>query len=137
MIELDELIITSQTDDRTWTDTINRTPSDGDVDYYGARHLYYGIPPNISEKNITGLLFLDRVHRNELVFLFPKRGKYIADSSLVTGDMVTHEIFGERVRKCIIPIDIGGNHHYRQTVLDIESNEWIFDKVIYKYRELF
>ena len=79
----------------------------------------------------------DWVHRNELVYLFPNRGKYIADSSLVTGDMVTHEIFGERVRKCIMPIDIGGNHHYRQTVVDIESNEWILDNVTYKYPELF
>ena len=62
------------------------------------------------KNNNTEPLCLERIHRNELVYLFPNRGKYVAVSSLVTD---------EGVRKCIMPIDIARNHHYRQTLLDI------------------
>jgi len=139
MVDVDELIVPRHPDDKTWTDMIKRAPCPADVTYYGGRHLLYRLPPNSSESNDTGLTILDRLHRNELIYVYPIRGKYMGDPGKIVGDMVTHSVSGPIIhsdKMCIMPVTVGGNHHYRRTPLKMKSNTWILDNITLKYSDL-
>ncbi|KAK2167945.1 hypothetical protein LSH36_22g10004 [Paralvinella palmiformis] len=139
MVDVDELIVPRHPEDRTWTEMIRRSGCDPDAAFYAGRHVLYNIPPNTTAVNKTSLEVLYKLYRNERVYQFPIRAKYIADTMLVKGDMVTHEIFSSkdnRDKRCVMTLDVGGNHHYRKRPLTIGSDVWVLDDITSKFADL-
>ena len=134
MVDLDELIVPRHPDDKTWTDMIQRTDCDPDITAYGGRHLLYSLPPNKTETNHTGLHMLNRLERSDYIMKYPDRGKFISISNITKGLYTVHSAGS---KTCVMPIEIGANHHYRNSPInDLKNTKWILDDNILKYSKI-
>jgi len=139
-VDLDELIVPRYSDDWSWADMIRRVQCVPNVTSYGVRQLLYSMSPHQSlGAQRTGLITLDRVYRNKQVYGYPHHGKYIADSVQTTTNMLTHRLAKPqhtKDRTCLMPINIGGNHHYRSRRYPAKNNTLVLDDKMTKYGEL-
>ena len=139
MVDVDELIVPRHPKDKTWTEMIRRSGCDPDAAFYAGWHCLYDTPPNTTRANNASLEILYKLYRNETVYQFPTRAKYIVDTTLVRGDMATHQIFStkdNRDKRCVMPLDVGGNHHYRKSPINVESNVWVLDDITSKFADI-
>ena len=112
---------------------IARAGCNGDDVYsYGARHFNYG---RKLRENGTGMAFLDVTVRDATVMEYSDRAKYIATADLTT-ELGNHVVEHGKGHVCVLPEDVGGNHHYRTDMLHLDSN-MKEDTSTIKYRELF
>ena len=131
MVDVDELIVPRHPDDMTWTDMIQRTQCGTDVASYQGRHILYRADPNNTK---YGIVMLDWLQRSSIIYKSPERSKCFAYSLRTNFHLLTHTVeVADESRICVMPVELGGNHHYRKKLLQIANSTWLLDQTPHKY----
>jgi len=128
-IDIDELIVPRSPSDRTWSDMIRHLNCSLCSHSYGARQMLFN--RYHSSRNNTTLITMDARDRNTEISKYHSRSKYIANTFFVRS-LSVHLAYGgvENSTTCVMPIEIGGLHHYKR----IQISRTTQDDTMIKYR---
>ena len=143
VMDLDELIFPRHPEDLTWSDMIQRTGCSGHVSSYSGRQHFFSLQYAGNKNRASNMLTTGIRVRSASVLSHPKRTKYIVDTRWVSfSQLAMHIHYAQQndTETCVMPTDVGGCHHYRNSYADLPQFEpqygLVLDNITDKYSNI-